>query len=202
MNWPQVLGGLVRREDQSNEATAWAMEQILGGDATPAQLAAFVIALRSKGETVEELSGLAETMIDFATPIEIGGTAVDVVGSGGDRSNTVNISTMAAIVAAAAGARVVKHGNRAASSACGAADVLEALGLVLDLTPEAQQRGGRAGRHRLPVRQAVPPGAAARRRCAKRARHPHHLQLPRPAGQPGAADRPGGRRRRRPDGRS
>ena len=76
-------------------------------------------------------------MIDFAMPIEIGGTAVDVVGSGGDRSNTVNISTMAVIVAAAAGARVVKHGNRAASSACGAADVLEALGLVLDLTPEA-----------------------------------------------------------------
>ena len=140
MNWPQVLGGLVRREDQSNEAMSWAMEQILAGDATPAQLAAFVIALRSKGETVEELSGLAQTMIDFAMPIEIGGTAVDVVGSGGDRSNTVNISTMAAIVAAAAGARVVKHGNRAASSACGAADVLEALGLVLDLTPEAQQQ--------------------------------------------------------------
>ena len=140
MNWSQVLGGLIRREDQPSEAMSWAMEQILGGDATPAQLAAFVVALRSKGETVEELAGLAQTMIDFATPIEIGGTAVDVVGSGGDRSNTVNVSTMAAIVAAAAGARVVKHGNRAASSACGAADVLEALGLVLDLTPEAQQR--------------------------------------------------------------
>jgi anthranilate phosphoribosyltransferase len=96
--------------------------------------------LRSKGETVDELSGLADVMIEFATPIEIGGPAVDVVGSGGDRSNTVNISTMAAIVAAAAGAKVVKHGNRAASSACGAADVLEALGVVLDLTPEAQQQ--------------------------------------------------------------
>jgi anthranilate phosphoribosyltransferase len=83
---------------------------------------------------------MADVMIEFATPIEIGGPAVDVVGSGGDRSNTVNISTMAAIVAAATGARVVKHGNRAASSACGAADVLEALGVVLDLTPEAQQR--------------------------------------------------------------
>jgi anthranilate phosphoribosyltransferase len=115
------------------------MEQILAGNATPSQLAGFVVALRSKGETVEELSGLAATMLDFATPIEIGGHAVDVVGSGGDRANTVNISTMAAIVAAGAGARVVKHGNRAASSACGAADVLEALGVRLDLNPEQQQ---------------------------------------------------------------
>src|SRR5688572_12493903 len=140
MNWPELLSGLVRGEDQTAKATAWAMGQILSGEATPAQLTAFVIALRSKGETVEELTGLADVMIEFATPIEIGGPAVDVVGSGGDRSNTVNISTMAAIVAAAAGAKVVKHGNRAASSACGAADVLEALGLVLDLAPEAQQQ--------------------------------------------------------------
>jgi anthranilate phosphoribosyltransferase len=116
------------------------MEAILNGEATPAQMAGFVIGLRSKGETVQELTGLADMMIEFATPIEIGGPAVDVVGSGGDRSNTVNISTMAAIVAAAAGARVVKHGNRAASSACGAADVLEALGVVLDLAPEVQQQ--------------------------------------------------------------
>ena len=116
-SWPDLLSGLIRGEDQPAEATGWAMGQILNGDATPAQLAAFVIALRSKGETVDELTGLADVMIEFATPIEIGGPAVDVVGSGGDRSNTVNISTMAAIVAAATGARVVKHGNRAASSA-------------------------------------------------------------------------------------
>jgi anthranilate phosphoribosyltransferase len=140
MNWPELLSSLVRGEDQPAEATGWAMGEILNGDATPAQMAAFVIGLRSKGETVAELTGLADTMIEFATPIEIGGPAVDVVGSGGDRSNTVNISTMAAIVAAAAGTRVVKHGNRAASSACGAADVLEALGVVLDLAPEAQQQ--------------------------------------------------------------
>jgi anthranilate phosphoribosyltransferase len=140
LNWPELLSSLVRGEDQPMAATAWAMGQILNGDATPAQIAAFVIGLRSKGETVAELTGLADVMIEFATPIEIGGPAVDVVGSGGDRSNTVNISTMAAIVAAAAGAKVVKHGNRAASSACGAADVLEALGVVLDLAPEAQQR--------------------------------------------------------------
>jgi anthranilate phosphoribosyltransferase len=140
MNWPEFLSSLVRGEDQPAEATAWAMEQILTGDATAVQMAGFVVGLRCKGETVAELTGLADMMIEFATPIEIGGPAVDVVGSGGDRSNTVNISTMAAIVAAAAGARVVKHGNRAASSACGAADVLEALGVVLDLAPEVQQQ--------------------------------------------------------------
>jgi anthranilate phosphoribosyltransferase len=140
MSWRQLLSGLVRGEDQSAEATAWAMGQILSGEATPAQLTAFVIALRMKGETVAEMAGLADTMLEFATPIEIAGEAVDVVGSGGDRANTVNVSTMAAIVAAGAGARVVKHGNRSASSACGAADVLEALGVVLDLTPEQQQQ--------------------------------------------------------------
>jgi anthranilate phosphoribosyltransferase len=140
MNWSELLGGLVQRRDQTAEATGWAMQQILNGDATAAQLAGFVIALRSKGETVEEMMGLADAMIEFATPIEVAGPAVDIVGSGGDRAHTVNISTMAAIVVAAAGARVVKHGNRAATSACGAADVLEALGVVLGLAPEYQQQ--------------------------------------------------------------
>lgn len=137
--WPGLLADLVAGRDQSAEATAWAMEQILGGNATAAQLTAFVIALRAKGETVAEMTGLVDAMMSFATPIEIGGHAVDVVGSGGDRANTVNISTMAAIVAAGAGARVVKHGNRAASSASGAADVLEELGVQLTLAPEKQQ---------------------------------------------------------------
>ncbi|HEY5847980.1 MAG TPA: anthranilate phosphoribosyltransferase [Microlunatus sp.] len=137
--WPALLSGLVAGVDQSAEATGWAMEQILGGNATSAQLAAFVVALRAKGETVTEMTGLVDAMLAFATPIEIGGLAVDVVGSGGDRANTVNISTMAAIVAAGAGARVVKHGNRAATSACGAADVLEELGIDISLAPERQQ---------------------------------------------------------------
>jgi anthranilate phosphoribosyltransferase len=140
VNWPQLLSDLVRGHDQPAEATSWAMGEILSGAATPSQLAAFVVSLRAKGETVEEISSLADVMLEFATPIEIPGPAVDVVGSGGDRLNTVNISTMAAIVAAGAGARVVKHGNRAASSACGAADVLEALGVVLDLSPQHQQQ--------------------------------------------------------------
>lgn len=138
LSWPQVLGPLVAGQDVSREATAWAMEQLLSGEATQPQQVAFAVALRCKGETVEEIAGLADTMLDFATPIEVAGPAVDIVGSGADRSNSVNISTMAAIVAAAAGVRVVKHGNRAASSMCGAADVLEALGVKLDLTPERQ----------------------------------------------------------------
>lgn len=138
--WPALLTGLVQGRDQTREATGWAMEQILTGSATAAQLAAFVVALRAKGETATEVTGLLEVMLEFATPIEVGGHCVDVVGTGGDRSNTVNISTMAAVVAAASGARVVKHGNRAASSACGAADVLEALGVAIDLPPERQQR--------------------------------------------------------------
>lgn len=138
--WPALLSALIAGVDADADATAWAMEQILGENTTSAQLAAFVVALRSKGETVTEVTGLVEAMLSFATPIEIGGLAVDVVGTGGDRANTVNVSTMAAIVAAGAGARVVKHGNRAASSACGAADVLEELGVVLDLTAERQQQ--------------------------------------------------------------
>jgi anthranilate phosphoribosyltransferase len=138
MTWPGVLTELSSRRDLSRDDAVWAMRQILAGEATPAQLGAYVVALRAKGETVEELSAMADTMLEFATPIEIGEHAVDIVGTGADRANTVNISTMAAIVAAGAGARVVKHGNRAASSACGAADVLEALGVVIDLRPEEQ----------------------------------------------------------------
>ncbi|MDX6238759.1 MAG: anthranilate phosphoribosyltransferase [Kribbellaceae bacterium] len=132
--WPQVLNPLLRREDLDRPATAWAMEQILSGAASPAQLAGFVVALRSKGETVVEVEGLVATMRDFATLVDVPGRTLDVVGTGGDQAHTVNISTMSAIVAAGAGAKVVKHGNRAASSACGTADVLEELGIPLNLT--------------------------------------------------------------------
>jgi len=138
--WPALLTALIHGTDLDRADTAWAMSQILGGEVTDVQIAGFAVALRSKGETVSEISGLAESMLDFATKIDAPSPAVDIVGSGGDRANTVNISTMAAIVAAAAGARVVKHGNRSASSACGAADVLEQLGVRLDLTPADQSR--------------------------------------------------------------
>jgi anthranilate phosphoribosyltransferase len=133
--WPAVLSALLERRDLPAETTAWAMGEIMSGSATPVQIAGFVVALRAKGETVDEVEGLVQAMYDNATHISIPGQAVDVVGTGGDRAHTVNISTMAALVAAGAGARVVKHGNRAASSACGAADLLEELGVRLDLLP-------------------------------------------------------------------
>ncbi len=136
--WPNVLTGLIAGTDLDADTARWAMDQILAGEATPVQIAGFAVALRAKGETVAELSGLAQAMLDRATVVDLPGEAVDVVGSGGDRANTVNISTMAAIVTAAAGVPVVKHGNRAASSACGTADCLEELGVVLDVPPAAQ----------------------------------------------------------------
>ena len=138
--WPEVLTGLVDGEDMSAEAGAWAMGEILGGNATAAQIAGFAVALSAKGETVEEIGSLADVMLGRARPIRIDTPTVDVVGSGGDRANTVNISTMSAIVAAAAGAKVAKHGNRAASSLCGTADCLEELGVVIDLDPGLQQQ--------------------------------------------------------------
>ncbi|MEV0592617.1 anthranilate phosphoribosyltransferase [Nonomuraea cavernae] len=134
--WPALLSALLSGEHLTADETAWAMREIMSGSATPSQIAGFAIALRAKGETVAEVAGLARTMLELATPLRVEGPVVDVVGTGGDRAHTVNVSTMAAIVAAAAGARVVKHGNRAASSSCGAADVLEHLGIHLDLTPE------------------------------------------------------------------
>lgn len=112
----------------------------MSGEATPAQIAGFLVALSAKGETVEELSGLVDAMLAHAKPISISGEKLDIVGTGGDQLNTVNISTMAALVAAGAGAKVVKHGNRAASSSSGSADVLEALGVRLDLTVEEVAR--------------------------------------------------------------
>jgi anthranilate phosphoribosyltransferase len=134
-SWPEVLSALVARRDLTAEQARWAMSEVFAGEATPAQIAALVVALRAKGETVAEVTGFADAMLAASNQIEVPGRVLDVVGTGGDRSMSVNISTMSAIVAAGAGAVVVKHGNRSASSQCGTADVLEALGVPLDLTP-------------------------------------------------------------------
>src|SRR5450756_854434 len=110
------------------------------GDATPVQIAGFVVALRMKGETADEITGFARTARAMATPIEVEGSLLDTCGTGGDGLATFNISTLAAIVAAGSGAKVAKHGNRAASSMCGSADVLEQLGVKVDLGPEGVAR--------------------------------------------------------------
>lgn len=136
LSWPALLTQLLRGQDLSATETSWAMEQVMLGEATPVQVAGFVVALRAKGESPEEVSGLVSTMLSLAARIEVPGPAVDTCGTGGDRAHTVNISTMSAMVVAGTGARVVKHGNRAASSACGSADLLEELGVVIDLAPE------------------------------------------------------------------
>jgi anthranilate phosphoribosyltransferase len=135
--WVGVLNALMVGDALSADDTAWAMGEIMAGEANPAQLAAFAVLLRAKGETPSELGGLVQTMRDRAVPVAITGRAVDVVGTGADRANTVNISTMAALVVAGSGRQVVKHGNRAATSACGTADVLEELGVAIDLPAAA-----------------------------------------------------------------
>ena len=136
LGWPRLLTSLIAGQDLTAEQARWAMRQVMEGEASPVQLAGFLVALRSKGETIGELTGLSEEMLAHAHRISVPGRCVDVVGTGGDLKHTVNISTMAALVVAGAGVRVVKHGNRAASSSTGTADVLEALGLRLDHTPE------------------------------------------------------------------
>jgi anthranilate phosphoribosyltransferase len=138
--WPDVLGPLLRREDLTADVLGPAFETILAGEATDAQIAALAVLLRAKGETPVEIATLVRTMLEFATPVPLDpegadGVIVDTCGTGGDRSHTFNISTLAALVVAGAGVRVAKHGNRAASSACGSADLLEALGVALDIPP-------------------------------------------------------------------
>jgi anthranilate phosphoribosyltransferase len=135
-----AISRLVRCENLSEEDAAAAFGVIMRGDATPSQIAGFVVALRMKGETPEELTGFARTVRSLATPIHVAGDLLDTCGTGGDGLATFNISTLAAIVAAACGARVAKHGNRAASSMCGSADVLEQLGVKIDLPPDGVAR--------------------------------------------------------------
>lgn len=140
--WPEVLGRLVRREELPVELAESALGSVLSGEATDAQIAAFATTLRAKGETPAELAALVRAMLARSETVELddAGPLLDTCGTGGDRAGTVNVSTMAALIAAGAGARVAKHGNRAASSQCGSADVLDALGVVIDLGPKGVAR--------------------------------------------------------------
>ena len=138
--WPAVIGRLMGGADLTSEEAALALDEVLSGAASPAQLAAFVTALRMKGETVEEMAGMVRSMLAHAEPLTVPGELVDTCGTGGDRSRSINVSTIAAFVAAGAGARICKHGGRAATSAAGSADVLEALGVVIDLGPAGVAR--------------------------------------------------------------
>ncbi|MCU1499104.1 MAG: Anthranilate phosphoribosyltransferase [Acidimicrobiales bacterium] len=135
--WPGVLGTLTAGGDLDAAHAAAAMAEILDGNATSAQIAGFIVALRMKGETVAELTGLVAAMVERAAPVVLARPdgVIDLVGTGGDRSHSINVSTLAALTVVGAGGRVCKHGNRAASSACGTADLLEALGVAFDLGP-------------------------------------------------------------------
>ena len=135
-NWPEILNALLEGEDLSVSDAAWCMEQVMTGAVTEAQLAAFLVMLRVKGETVDEIVGFRDAVLEHAVALPVDPMALDIVGTGGDRFGTVNVSTMASIVAAASGVPVIKHGNKAASSASGSSDVLAALGLDLALPAE------------------------------------------------------------------
>ena len=136
----EAIDAVVRGRDLTQQEATQTMDEIMEGQATPAQIAAFITALRIKGETVDEITGMATTMRQWSLKATTDGFLVDTCGTGGDGQGTINVSTAAALVAAAAGVKVAKHGNRAASGACGSADVLESLGVKIDLSPEGVQR--------------------------------------------------------------
>ena len=193
--WPTIISSLLDGEDLSVSDAAWCMEQVMTGTVTQAQLAGFLIALRVKGETVDEIVGFRDAVLEHAVPLPVDPMALDIVGTGGDRFGTVNVSTMASVVAAASGVPVIKHGNRAASSSSGSSDVLAALGLDLSLPAErVAEVLGEVGHH-LRVRRRLPPRLQARGSGARRARRADGLQLPRPALQPRPPRGIGGRRR-------
>ena len=138
--WPHALSKISAGTSLTRDEATTAMRLVMSGEATPGQIGGLLMGLRTKGETVEEIEGLAATMLEFANPVDAPMPVVDTCGTGGDRSGTFNISTVAAIVVAGAGVPVAKHGNRAASSICGSADLLEALGVRIDLDREGVER--------------------------------------------------------------
>ena len=165
----EAIDAVVSGRSLSMEEAAGVTREIMEGEATPSQLGAFLTALRLKGDSIQEIAGMASVMREKALRVNVDGPLVDSVGTGGDGKNTFNISTAAAFVAAGAGLKVAKHGNRAASGSCGAADVLEALGVKIELSPEGVERCIReagigfmfapafhpAMRHAAPVRREI-----------------------------------------------
>ena len=136
----ELLSKVAAKQDLTYDEAKTAIDEIMSGEVTPVVTAAFLTALAVKGETEDEIAGAADGMRSKALPFKIDGNALDIVGTGGDRSNSFNISTTAALVAAAAGVAIAKHGNRAASSQCGTADCLEALGVKIDCEPEVMKK--------------------------------------------------------------
>ena len=194
--WPGILTTLLRDEDLSVSESTWAMRQIMSGAATPSQLAGFLVALRAKGETVDEIVGFRDAILEAALPLPVDPNVLDIVGTGGDRFGTVNISTMAAVVAAASGVPVVKHGNKAASSASGSSDVLGGPRHRphADARRRSPRRSTRAG-ITFAFASAFHPGFRHAGADARRAGRADGLQLPRAAVQPGARRGERGRRR-------
>jgi anthranilate phosphoribosyltransferase len=139
-SWPDAIGRLIAGDSLTELEASAAMAEIMEGNATPAQIAGFVVGLRAKGESIHEIVGLVRTMRAYGKHVEVTGEILDTCGTGGDRAGTFNVSTAAALVCAGAGVAVAKHGNRAASSRCGSADVLEALGVRIDLPPDGVAR--------------------------------------------------------------
>jgi anthranilate phosphoribosyltransferase len=136
LSWPDVLERILAGEGLSRAVAHDAMADIMAGNVSEAQIAAFLVALRAKGESAEEMTGFVDAMAEASVTLDVGESVADSVGTGGDKSHTFNISTTAALIAAGAGVKVAKHGNRAASSQSGSADLLEALGFDLEMTPE------------------------------------------------------------------
>jgi anthranilate phosphoribosyltransferase len=136
LSWPLILGRLLEKTALDRASASWAMNQIMAGEATESQVGAFMIALRAKGESVDELAGLVDVMLERSVMLDTGNDAVDIVGTGGDLVGTVNISSMASVLTASAGVPVMKHGSRSASGKTGSSEMLEVLGIRLDLSPE------------------------------------------------------------------
>ena len=135
-NWNFILEDLHAKRDLTREQSSWALSDVMAGKAPEADVSSFLLALRAKGETVDELAGLVDTMLENCLPLDTGNDALDIVGTGGDMIGTVNISTMASILAAAAGVPVLKHGSRSASGKTGSSEMLAELGINLELAPD------------------------------------------------------------------